>query len=254
MYVGHRRYSVSMTIHLNNLTLTYEKHPVVHHLTASIARGEWLAVMGPNGAGKSALLDAISGLSKIHEGSIEGLDSKRVAYLPQQTLLDKSFPITVSELVTTGLYVQHGMSKPVSKSEVEQCMHAIAAVGLEGFEKRLIDTLSGGQLQRCLFARVILQDQPVILLDEPFNAIDEKTLLDLTEVIQKWQHAKRTVIMVSHDLNYVQEHCPSTLLLARECIGYGPTRKVVTAENLRRARQLSEAFDDQAQWCTQGVS
>ncbi len=243
-----------MSIQINNLTLTYEQHPAVHHVTATIAQGEWLAIVGPNGAGKSTLLKAMAGLTTIHEGNIEGLHPNSVAYLPQQTQLDKSFPMTVFELVATGLWLKLGFSKSLSTPQYKQCKDAIAAVGLQGFEHRMINTLSGGQRQRSLFARVLLQDQPVILLDEPFNAIDTKTLTDLTQVIKQWHQNKRTVIMVTHDLDYVQQHCPQTLLLARECIGHGLTKDVLTEKNLQRARQLSEAFDEHAHWCAQGAA
>ncbi|MCG8314092.1 MAG: metal ABC transporter ATP-binding protein [Pseudomonadales bacterium] len=243
-----------MSIRLNNLTLAYDRHPAVHHLTATIAQGEWLAIVGPNGAGKSTLLNAMAGLTTIHEGSIEGLCPDTVAYLPQQTQLDKSFPITVFELVVTGLWGKLGFVKSLSRSQYRQCEEAITAVGLQGFEHRMINTLSGGQLQRSLFARVLLQDQSVILLDEPFNAIDAKTLTDLTRIIKQWHQNNRTVIIVTHDLDYVQQYCPQTLLLARECIGHGTTKDVLTGENLKRAKQLSEAFDERARWCVQGAA
>ena len=162
--------------------------------------------------------------------------------------------MTVFELVATGLWLKLGFSKSLSTPQYKQCKDAIAAVGLQGFEHRMINTLSGGQRQRSLFARVLLQDQPVILLDEPFNAIDTKTLTDLTQVIKQWHQNKRTVIMVTHDLDYVQQHCPQTLLLARECIGHGLTKDVLTEKNLQRARQLSEAFDEHAHWCAQGAA
>lgn len=243
-----------MTIQLSNLTLAYERHPAVHHVTATINQGEWLAIVGPNGAGKSTLLNAMAGLTTIDEGSVDGLCPKATAYLPQQAHLDKSFPITVFELVTIGLWTTLGFSKSLSASQHKECEDAIAAVGLQGFEHRMIDTLSGGQLQRSLFARVLLQDQPVILLDEPFNAIDAKTLSDLTQVIKQWHRNERTVIMVTHDLDYVQQHCPQTMLLARECIGHGRTGDVLTSENLKQARQRSEAFDDHASWCQQGAA
>lgn len=243
-----------MSIQLKNLTLVYERHPAVHHLNATIALGEWLAVVGPNGAGKSTLLNAIAGITPIHEGSIEGLNSSMVAYLPQQTQLDKSFPITVFELVAMGLWGSLGFAKSLCKTQRKQCEEAIAAVGLSGFEHRMIDTLSGGQLQRSLFARVLLQDQPVILLDEPFNAIDSKTLTDLTHLLKQWHQGNRTIIMVTHDLDYVQQYCPESLILARECIAHGPTDKTLTTENLQRARQLSETFDEHAHWCQQGVA
>ncbi|MBX2858481.1 MAG: metal ABC transporter ATP-binding protein [Cellvibrionaceae bacterium] len=243
-----------MSIRLTNLTLAYERHPAVHHVTANIAEGAWLAIVGPNGAGKTSLLNAIAGLATNYEGSIEGLHPSTVAYLPQQTQLDKSFPITVFEMVATGLWATLGFSKSLNAGHYQQCSEAIAAVGLQGFEGRMINTLSGGQLQRSLFARVLLQDQPVILLDEPFNAIDAKTLADLTGVIKQWHQSRRTVLMVTHDLDYVKRHCPQTMLLARECIGYGPTNDVLTRENLKRARRLSEAFDEDAAYCAQGAA
>ena len=243
-----------MSIQVKNLTQSYERHPAIHHLSATIPQGEWLAIVGPNGAGKSTLLNTMAGIMPVQQGSIEGLDANKVAYLPQQTQLDSSFPISVFELVATGLWTQLGYSKPLSQTQHEQCNEAIAAVGLEGFERRMINSLSGGQLQRSLFARVLLQNQPIILLDEPFNAIDATTLRDLTEVIKQWHNNNQTVIMVTHDINYVQTHCPTTLLLARECIGYGKTNEVLTLDNLQRTRQLSEAFDEHASWCRQGVA
>jgi zinc/manganese transport system ATP-binding protein len=252
--IGNRNHLFIMSIRLNNLTLAYERHPAVHHITTTIAQGEWLAIVGPNGAGKSTLLNAMAGLTNIHEGSIEGLCPNKVAYLPQQAQLDNSFPVTVFELVVMGLWTKLGFSKSLSESHHKQCVEAIAVVGLQGFEHRMINTLSGGQLQRCLFARVLLQDQPVILLDEPFNAIDLKTLTDLTQVIKQWHKNNRTVIMVTHDLDYVQQHCPQTLLLSRECIGHGTTKDILTTENLRKARQLSEAFDERAHLCMQGAA
>ena len=244
----------SMSIQLNNLTLAYQRHPAVHHLTVTIDNGQWLAIVGPNGAGKSTLLNALAGRISITEGSIQGLCPEEVAYLPQQAQLDKSIPVTVFELVVMGLWSKLGFSKSLNSIQHKQCIEAIAAVGLKGFEHRLINTLSGGQLQRCLFARVMLQDQPVILLDEPFNAIDVKTLNDLTHLIKQWHQHNRTVIMVTHDLDYVQTHCPQTLLLARECIGHGNTKDVLTKDNLTKARQYSEAFDEHANWCKQGAA
>ena len=243
-----------MTIQLRNLTLTYDRHPAVHHLTATIAQGDWLAIVGPNGAGKSTLLNAMAGFTQTQEGRIEGLSPHMVAYLPQQTLLDKSFPMSVFELVATGLWHKLGFFKSLTTRQRQQCIEAIAAVGLGGFEKRMLSTLSGGQLQRSLFARVLVQDQSVILLDEPFNAIDAKTLIDLTQVIKQWHYAKRTIIMVTHDLEYVHKHCPHALLLARECIGHGQTQDVLTQDNLQRARKLCESFDDHASWCTKSAA
>ena len=241
-------------ITLDNLTLVYDRHPAVHHVTARVEEGDLLAVVGPNGAGKSTLLNALAGLTPIEEGSIKGLNPNDVAYLPQQTQIDRSFPLTVAELVATGLWQQIGYHKPINQQQQNDCEKAIAAVGLQGFENRMMDTLSGGQMQRVLFARVLLQDRPVILLDEPFNAIDRKTVEDLTEVISSWHKDRRTVVMVSHDLDYVRQHCPKTLLLARESIDFGNTEKVLTVQNISQAQRMSEAFDLSASCCNKEVA
>ena len=238
-----------MDLRIDNLTISYEHHPAVHHLTASINKGDWLAIVGPNGAGKSTLLNALAGVITDYEGDIVGLCPNQVAYLPQQNQIEKSFPITVFDLVSTGLWKEIGFTRGLSVSQKNTCVSALNAVGLEGFENRLIGTLSGGQLQRSLFARVLVQNQEIILLDEPFNAIDIKTLNDLTEVIKQWHKNKRTVVMVTHDLEYVKEFCPKSLLLARECVDFGATRSVLTEKNLKYARQLAEAFDTSATWC-----
>ena len=118
---------------------------------------------------------------------------------------------------------------------------AIGAVGLTGFELRPIGTLSGGQLQRALFARLLLQDAQLVLLDEPFTAIDARTLADLLGVILDWHGEGRTVIAVLHDMDTVREYFPETLMLARELIAHGPTDEVLTAENQFHARQMCEA-------------
>jgi len=118
---------------------------------------------------------------------------------------------------------------------------AIAAVGLTGFETRPIGSLSGGQMQRALFARLLLQDAKLVLLDEPFTAIDARTMADLIGVVQRWHGEGRTVLAVLHDQETVRAHFPDTLLLARELVAYGPTERVLTAENQFRARQMCEA-------------
>jgi zinc/manganese transport system ATP-binding protein len=109
--------------------------------------------------------------------------------------------------------------------------------------------LSAGQFQRALFARMMLQDAPLILLDEPFNAIDARTTRDLLALVHRWHGESRTIIAVLHDMEMVREHFPDSVMVARECLGWGPTGEVVTPSNLLRARQMSEAWDDEADRC-----
>src|SRR5581483_9661534 len=117
------------------------------------------------------------------------------------------------------------------------------------FESRAIGTLSGGQMQRMLFARLLLQDARVIVLDEPFTAIDAKTSADLLDLVRRWHSEERTVISALHDIDLVKTHFPHTLLLARSPVGWGDTRDVLTPQNLLKARQMCEAFDEHAAAC-----
>jgi zinc/manganese transport system ATP-binding protein len=152
-------------------------------------------------------------------------------------------------LVALGLWQKRGLTGWLTGADKTAILAAFQAVGLEGFEGRGLDTLSGGQLQRALFARVLLQDADLILLDEPFNAIDTKTVGDLIALIKRWNDEKRTVIVVAHDLTLVREHFPQTLLLARQEIAWGETNATLTPENLARARRFTEAWNDDAPWC-----
>jgi zinc/manganese transport system ATP-binding protein len=238
-------------IKFRDVTLGYDRHPAVHHLNGEVAQGALLAVVGPNGAGKSTLFRGLAGILKPLSGSIDlgGLDVRDIAYLPQSVDIDRTFPISVFDLVGTGLWRSTGFFGGMGKSAREKITQALAAVGLNGFENRSIGTLSGGQMQRMLFARVLLQDARLIVLDEPFNAIDAKTSADLLALVKRWHGEGRTVLAALHDMDLVRAHFPETLLLARGPVAWGPTAQVLTAENLTEARRMCEAFDETAAAC-----
>jgi zinc/manganese transport system ATP-binding protein len=126
---------------------------------------------------------------------------------------------------------------------------ALARVGLQDLADRPVGALSGGQFQRVLFARLILQDAALILLDEPFRAVDNQTIADLIRLIRSWHEEGRTVLAALHEIDQVRAHFPSTLLLAREVVAWGETRKVLTPANLAKSRRLVEAFDQHAEVC-----
>lgn len=234
---------MSPALVFNDLTLGYDQLPTVRDLRTEIAEGSLTAIVGPNGAGKSTLLKGITGLLKPLAGRVAlgALNREDLAYLPQQSEIDKSFPLTVVDLVAMGLWREIGPFGWLGRERRSRIDSAIAAVGLTGFELRPIGTLSGGQLQRALFARLLLQDAQLVLLDEPFTAIDARTLADLLGVILDWHGEGRTVIAVLHDMDTVREYFPETLMLARELIAHGPTDEVLTAENQFHARQMCEA-------------
>ncbi len=234
---------MSYTLEFQDLTLGYDRHPAVHRLSSRITAGSLTAVVGPNGAGKSTMLKGVSGALRPLEGQIvfDGLTRNEVAYLPQQSDVDRSFPISVADLVAMGLWQEIGGFGGVRSTHRTHVAEAISAVGLIGFEDRLIGSLSGGQIQRALFARLLLQDARLVLLDEPFSAVDPETMADLISVVQHWHGEGRTVLAVLHDLDTVRAHFPHTLMLARELVAHGPTAQVLTAENQFRARQMCEA-------------
>ncbi|MGB8399102.1 metal ABC transporter ATP-binding protein [Bradyrhizobium sp.] len=238
-------------LRLRDVTLGYDRHPAVHHLDGEVAAGALLAVVGPNGAGKSTLFRGLAGILKPLAGSISlgGLDPRDIAYLPQTVDIDRSFPITVFDFVGTGLWRATGFFGGMGAREREGIAQALAAVGLNGFENRPIGTLSGGQMQRMLFARVLLQDARLIVLDEPFNAIDAKTSADLLALVRRWHFEGRTVLAALHDMDLVRANFPETLLLARGKVAWGATAQVLTAENLKEARRMCEAFDEGAAAC-----
>jgi zinc/manganese transport system ATP-binding protein len=148
-----------------------------------------------------------------------------------------------------GLWRRAGLFGGIGARQHDKIEAALASVGLTGFEERAIGTLSGGQMQRTLFARLLLQDARVIVLDEPFNAVDMKTSADLLALVRRWHSEERTVLAALHDIEVVRAHFPETLLLAREPVAWGATREVLTAENLLKARRMCEAFDEHADAC-----
>ena len=238
-------------LQFNNVTFGYDRHPAVHHLSGEVARGALLAVVGPNGAGKSTLFRGMVGILKPLSGaiSLDGLDARDIAYLPQTADIDRSFPITVFDFVGSGLWRSTGLFGGIGEAQRKRIDKALAAVGLTGFENRTIGTLSGGQMQRLLFARVLLQDARLIVLDEPFNAIDARTAADLLMLVKHWHAEGRTVLAALHDIDLVAAHFPETLLLAREVVAWGATAEVLTADHLAEARRMCEAFDDSASAC-----
>jgi zinc/manganese transport system ATP-binding protein len=238
-------------ISFHDLTLGYDRHPAVHHINGEVARGDLLALVGPNGAGKSTLLKGIVGQLKPLSGrlKLDGLGRSDIAYLPQQIDIDRSFPINVFDAVAMGLWRDIGSWRGLDRERSRAVLKALHTLGLQDLGDRGVGALSGGQFQRVLFARLLLQNAVIILLDEPFRAVDTKTVDDLLRLIDRWHSEGRTVIAALHDLDQVRAHFPKTLLIAREVVAWGPTRQVLIAKHLAKARQLTEAWDERADVC-----
>jgi zinc/manganese transport system ATP-binding protein len=228
-------------IRLDNVTVSFDREPAVHHVSGRFPAGSMTAIVGPNGAGKSTMLKAMVGIVQPDQGRIllEGFSREALGYLPQLAEVDRTFPITVSDAVGLGLWHRIGLYGAMNGGEAERVRTALETVGLDAMAGRSIGTLSVGQFQRLLFARLIVQEAQVLLLDEPFAALDERTSHDLLGLVLDWHRQGRTIVAVLHELEQVQAHFPSCLLMAREPIAWGPTASVLTQANLRRARGLS---------------
>lgn len=223
----------------DDLTLGYNNNAAVQNLNGTVDKGSLIAVVGGNGSGKSTLMKGVSGLLTPISGSCIVDASVRVAYLPQRSELDNTFPAHVLDLLTLGLWPRRGLLGRYTSEDRKVVGNALSSVGLDGFENVSIDALSGGQLQRALFARVIIQNADLILLDEPFNAVDEQTICDLLALIEGWHQEGRTIMVVIHDLQLVRDHFPEVLLLANHPVAWGEAKKTLSLKNLRQAREYS---------------
>ncbi|MGA1802873.1 metal ABC transporter ATP-binding protein [Rhizobium sp. HT1-10] len=229
-------------IRLENVSIAYSRNLAVKDISGSFEAGSLTAIAGPNGAGKSTLLKALMGDLKLQSGAIhiDALQPKDFGYLPQAAEIDRHFPLSVADTVMLGAWNRSGAFRGISQEAAERGQSALEAVGLGGFERRHIGSLSAGQFQRVLFARLLLQDAKVIVLDEPFTAIDAATTRDLLAIIHRWNDDGRTIIAVLHDFEQVRSHFPRTLLMARETISWGPTETTMTTSNLQKARAMAE--------------
>jgi zinc/manganese transport system ATP-binding protein len=234
-----RPWHKEVEVELDHVSAAYAGRHAFTDVTGTFAAGSLTAVVGPNGAGKSSLLKAIAGTLPLQSGTIVcgARHHHDLAYLPQQAELDRAFPIEVRELIALGAWRSFGAYRRPSDEVFERVAQAAAATGLENVLKRPVEELSVGEFQRTLFARLLLQDAAVILLDEPFAAVDESTTEDLMRLVRHWRMEGRTVIAVLHDLDQVREDFPITLLLARTSIAWGGTASVLTTDNLTRARK-----------------
>lgn len=219
-------------------------HWALRGLDLDLPKGRITALVGPNGAGKSTLLELLAGSREPTEGRMEwapGL-GQSVAWLPQQGSLDTSLPVSVMDTVLLGHWQRLGAFGRVRSEHLRQAHAALDRVGLGGLARRRIGELSAGQLQRLLFARLLLQDTPLALLDEPFAAVDEATASELLGLMNEWPARGRTVVFSSHDLAQVRSHVPHAVLLAGEVIASGPSAEVLSPDVLARARERTWAM------------
>ena len=228
-------------LEIEQLTVSFDKTPVLWDINFSLPTGRLCAVVGPNGAGKSTLLQAILGIVKPLSGTIRLLGEEarkvqaRVAYVPQRSSVDWNFPISVLDVVLMGRYRKLGLFKWPRASDRDAARSILKKVGMLEYESRQISQLSGGQKQRLFIARALLQQADLFLLDEPFAGVDMATEKEILELLGKLKQEGKTLLVVHHDLSTVQNYFDWALLLNTALVASGPMEEVFHQANIFRA-------------------
>ncbi|MEZ7136319.1 metal ABC transporter ATP-binding protein [Komagataeibacter sp. SM21] len=225
------------TIRLDDAGVVMNGTPVWQHVTGCFTPGSMTAIAGANGAGKSTLLRAILGEVPLSCGTItrDGLHQRDFGYLPQARIIDRGFPISVTDMILGGAWHQTGAFGAADRQIRRRAANALRRVNLDQQAGRMIDALSAGQFQRLMFARLLMSDARVIMLDEPFTALDAPTTQDLLELVGEWHRQGRTIIAVLHDIHQIRTCFPHVVLLSSGQAIWGETARILTPGTLQRA-------------------
>ena len=213
--------------------------PVATGVTVTVRPGEALALIGPNGAGKSTVILGLLGLTTLHSGSLSVLGVPPAAargsigFVPQSLSLDPQFPVSLEQVVGMGRYRRLGWRWP-GRDDRAAVRRALTRVGLDSLRKSRFGMLSGGQQQRGLLARALVADPWLMVLDEPFNGLDQTNRDALLDIVRELKTAGVAFVISTHELELAQAVCDSVLLINGEQVAAGPTNEVLTLENLER--------------------
>jgi manganese/zinc/iron transport system ATP- binding protein len=226
-------------LEVHDLTVSYNKKPVLWGVDFTLPKGVLVGIIGPNGAGKSTLIKTIMGLIPSGSGFVKLFDKEldevrgRVSYVPQRESVDWDFPASAFDVVLMGRYGKLGLFKRPRKADREVAMDCLEKVGMQQFANRQISQLSGGQQQRVFLARALAQDAELYFMDEPFAGVDAATEAAIIDILKKMTEAGKTVVVVHHDLQSVKDYFNWVLLLNMRLVASGPTDKVFTSELLQ---------------------
>lgn len=230
-----------IALEVHNLTIAYDKAPVIWDVDFEIPKGQIVGIIGPNGSGKTTMLKTVMGLMKPASGNVKifgtTLDKirEKVAYVPQRESVDWDFPASVMDIVLMGRYRKNNLFKRITKTDKEIASNAIEKVKLTPYKDRQISQLSGGQQQRVFIARALAQGAELYLMDEPFVGVDASTETAILDLLIELKKSGKTVVIIHHDLQTVSEYFDHIVLLNTRLIASGPTAEVLTAENLKEA-------------------
>lgn len=242
-------------IRVENLAASYKKNTVLHDIDFEVQQGTLTGIVGPNGAGKSTLIKTMLNLHPALTGSIKffGLPfkkvKKRIGYVPQRGSVDWDFPTDALDVVTMGLYGQIGWLKQPTRLHKQKAYEALEKMGMAEYANRQISQLSGGQQQRVFLARALVQDADLYFMDEPLVGVDAATELAIMTILKELKSSGKTVMVVHHDLQTVEDYFDHVLLLNRTIIIHGKTEQIFTKENIARTyggnmRWMGEGSND----------
>lgn len=240
---GFPEHSAESPLSIHDMTVAYDRRPVLWDVDYEAPAGKLIAIVGPNGAGKSTLIKACLGLVPRATGTVEFFGEpyrkvrRNIGYVPQRESVDWEFPVSALDVVCMGLYGELGWFRPVGRKQKRAGLAALAQVGMEQFASRQIAQLSGGQQQRVFLARALAQNADLYFMDEPFAGVDAATERAILEVLRTIQESGRTVIVVHHDLQTVRDYFDEVVLLNMRVVASGPVagpQSVFTPENLSK--------------------
>lgn len=225
-------------VEIHDLTVAYDKKPVLWDVDLTLPKGQLIGIVGPNGAGKSTLIKSIMGLIPHSSGYIKMFDKQmadvrdKISYVPQRESVDWDFPASVLDVVLMGRYGKLGLFKRPRKADKEVAMDSLRKVGMENFVNRQISQLSGGQQQRVFLARALAQQADLYFMDEPFSGVDAATEKAIIQLLKEMSNQNKTVVVVHHDLQSVTQYFDWVILLNTRLVASGPSNKVFTQEML----------------------
>ncbi len=225
-------------LEIHDLTVSYDRKPVLWGIDLSVPYGSICGIVGPNGAGKSTLIKSIMGLLPLSSGYVRVFDQEldkvrnQISYVPQRESVDWDFPASVFDVVLMGRYGQIGLFTRPKKADKEAAMHALQQVGMEKYKDRQISQLSGGQQQRVFLARSLTQNADIYFMDEPFAGVDAATEKAIIQLLKALAKKGKTVIVVHHDLQSVTTYFDWIIMLNLRLVASGPTKEVFSQEML----------------------
>lgn len=232
---------MNSVVSVRDLSVAYDHKPVLWDIDLEIPAGRLTAIVGPNGAGKSTLIKSILGMMPSVSGTITVFNQpvakvrKKVAYVPQRNAVDWEFPTDALDVVMMGTYGRLGWFRRPGKAEQEAALESLGRVGMADFARRQISQLSGGQQQRVFLARALVQKADLFFMDEPLAGVDTVTEESILGILKELRDEGKTVVVVHHDLQTVEEVFDDVILLNVRLVAAGSVAETLNPDNLRAA-------------------